>query len=74
MQKKMWAFFIKLSTNMWGDEGGTWEYSPFFPELITDDVTWKQVIDFLPSQGFNTVLIDVGDGMEYESHPGMVKR
>ena len=69
MQKKIWAFFLKLSTNMWGDEGGSWEYSPFFPELITDDVTWKQVVDFLPMQGFNTVLIDVGDGIQYESHP-----
>lgn len=69
MHKMMWAFFIKLSTNMWGDEGGTRKYSPFFPELITDDNVWREVVDFLPSQGINTVLIDVGDGIQYESHP-----
>ena len=69
MHKMMWAFFLKLSTNMWGDEGGTWKYSPFFPELITDDAVWREVVDFLPTQGINTVLIDVGDGIQYESHP-----
>ena len=69
MAKKMWAYMIMLSTNMWGDQGSTWTYAPYASELITDDEVWKQVIDFLPSQGFNTVLIDVGDGMEYETHP-----
>jgi len=69
MKKMIWGYFIKLSTNMWGDEGGTNKYSPYWPELITDDATWREVIDFLPSQGINTVLIDVGDGIQYESHP-----
>ena len=69
MHKMMWAFFIKLSTNMWGDEGGDNRYAPFFPEMITDDAVWREVIDFLPTQGFNTVLIDVGDGIQYETHP-----
>lgn len=69
MKKKMWAYMMKLSTNMWGDPGGTWKYAPYESELTTDDAVWKQVIDFLPSQGINTVLIDVGDAIEYESHP-----
>lgn len=69
MDQMMWTFFIKLSTNMWGDEGGTWKYSPFFPEMITDDSVWRKVIDYLPSQGINTVLIDVGDGIQYDTHP-----
>ena len=68
MQKKMWAFMIKLSANMWGDPGSTWKYAPFDEVLTTDDATWKQVVDFLPGQGINTVLIDVGDGIQYESH------
>lgn len=69
MDKMMWTFFLKLSTNMWGDPGGTWKYSPYFPELVTDEQVWREVVDFLPGQGINTVLIDVGDGMEYDSHP-----
>lgn len=54
---------------MWGDPGGNWPTAPFETELKTDDAVWKEVIDYLPSQGFNTVLIDVGDGIQYESHP-----
>lgn len=67
MKKKMWAFMIKLSSNMWRDqEGGL---SGFEKQLSTDDAVWREIIDFLPAQGINTVLIDVGDGLEYESHP-----
>lgn len=69
MHKKMWAFFIKLGPNMWGDPGSTWYAAPYREHMITEDEVWRQVIDFLPSQGFNTVLIDIGDGIEYESHP-----
>ena len=69
MSRRMWTYMLKLSTNMWGDPGSTWKYAPYCETLITEDAVWRQVVDFLPSQGFNTVLIDVGDGMQYESHP-----
>lgn len=69
MKKKMWAYMIGLSHNMWGELSGPGIYAPFEEELSTDDAVWKQVMDFLPSQGINTVLIDVGDGIEYETHP-----
>ena len=69
MQKKMWGYMIKLSSNMWGDPGGDLRYAPFEEKLKVDDAVWREVIDFLPAQGINTVLIDVGDGIEYESHP-----
>jgi hypothetical protein len=69
MKKKMWAYMLKLSTNMWGDPGSSLRYAPYSEKLVTDDEVWKQVIDFLPTQGFNTVLIDVGDAIQYESHP-----
>ena len=69
MHKMMWAYMIQLGENMWGDEGGTRRWAPFFPQLNTDDAVWREVIDFLPSQGFNTVLIDIGDAIQYESHP-----
>ncbi|MBE6981477.1 MAG: Tat pathway signal protein [Ruminococcaceae bacterium] len=70
MKDRIWAFLIQLSGNMWNDhKGGTGRHAPWFDELPTHEPTWKTVIDFLPSQGINTVLIDVGDGIEYESHP-----
>ena len=69
MQKKIWAYLIHLSKNMWGDPGCTHRYSRFSDTLDTDEEVWRQVIDFLPSQGIYTVVIDVGDGIQYESHP-----
>ena len=65
----MWAYLIHLSSNMWGDPGSREKYSRYDDYLITEDTVWKSVIGFLPSQGINTVLIDVGDAVEYESHP-----
>ena len=69
MKKKMWAYMIHLGKNMWGDPGSDSKYSVYSDKVITEDDVWKETIDFLPTQGFNTVLIDVADAIEYESHP-----
>lgn len=65
----MWAYLIQLSSNMWGESGANWPLMPWYDQLSTEDDIWKMVIDFLPSCGFNTVVIDVADGIEYETHP-----
>ena len=66
----MWAYLMHLSTNMWGEPGAEGrDLTPWQDHLTTEDDVWKKVIDFLPGCGFNTVLIDVGDGIQYESHP-----
>ena len=65
----MWAYLIHLSYNMWGDWDEKNPSKRYYQENITDDDTWNKVIDFLPSQGFNTVVIDVGDAIKYERHP-----
>lgn len=65
----IWAYLIHLSDNMWGDTEESTSGSPFHPQLKVDRNVWRQVIDFLPAQGFNTVLIDVGDAIQYDSHP-----
>ena len=67
--KKMWAYLMHLSDNMWGDPWSRIRWARYFPELATDETVWKNTIDFLPENGFNTVLIDVGDAIEYERHP-----
>lgn len=65
----MWAYLIHLSTNMWGDPGSRELYAPYYSPLRTDDRVWRETIDYLPGQGINTVLIDLGDAVQYESHP-----
>ena len=67
-KKMMWVYMLQLSNNMWGDPGSKW-LTPYQTEVTTDDTTWREVVDFLPLQGFNTVLIDIGDALQYETHP-----
>ena len=65
----IWAYLIHLSANMWGDTEDSKAYEPYRPQLVTEDEVWRQTVDYLPSQGFNTLVIDLGDGVQYESHP-----
>ncbi len=69
MNNKYWGYLIHLSDNMWGDPWSRIRWAHYFPELSLDEDVWKNTIDFLPSQGINMVLIDVGDAIEYERHP-----
>lgn len=65
---KLWTYLIHLSTNMWGDPGAKF-LKPYFEKFATEDKVWRDVIDFLPQKGFNTLLIDLGDAIVYDSHP-----
>ena len=69
MNEKYWGYLIHLSDNMWGDPWSRIRWAHYFPELALDEDVWKNTIDFLPAQGINMVLIDVGDAIEYERHP-----
>ena len=64
----IWAYLIHLSRNFW-DEDPLTPGIGYHPSMDTDYETWRQVIDFLPAQGINTVLIDLGDAVQYETHP-----
>ncbi len=76
--KKIWCFTMQLGYNMWRDAGSVPETrGPFqceatghyHHELMCDKTVWRRVIDLLPGFGVNTVLIDIGEGLQYESHP-----
>ena len=75
--EKIWSYLLHLGDNMWEDPlspkpkhpveaSGGWPYSDI---LRCDREVWRRVVDQLPSFGINTVLIDIGDAMQYESHP-----
>ena len=71
----MWATLVHLSTNMWFEEGNyrgnnpkTWRM-PAWPELRWDRTTWDAYMVQLKESGVNTIVLDVGDGLVYESHP-----
>ena len=77
MNKKYWTYLIHLSENMWSDTPvtkmggyGGWPDGPAFRDkLLCEDDIWDKVVSSLPSFGINTLLIDVGDGICFESHP-----
>jgi len=71
-QDLMWTFLIHLSCHMWHDwQSPTALYSlpPYEENNNTDLKMWDSVIQGLPQYGINTLLIDVGDAIQYETHP-----
>ncbi len=70
---KMWAYLIHLSCHMWWDENSPpWGMymPPFYQESNNTNLEiWDNTIKHLPEMGINTLVIDVGDAIQYESHP-----
>lgn len=75
----IWANLLHLSTNMWfdrqvkeevpgipKDELPLGQYQPY---LRFDDKLWQDLTKHMADVGMNMVLIDVGDGIQYQSHP-----
>ena len=73
--EKIWAFLIHLGSNMWAKKGTTWgrkihpEDFCYKDEMYCDKEVWRKVVDFLPAQGINTLVIDIGEGLLLDSHP-----
>ena len=69
----MWTFFIYLSTHMWVDEHtkpGSWFMpQPYKETNDTDIEVWDQTVKYLSEFKYNTLIIDLGDAVKYESHP-----
>ncbi len=57
--KKMLAILVHLSRNMWG----------FRETMDFDDAVWEKTLQKAADCGFNTIVLDVGDGVAYDSHP-----
>ncbi len=67
----VWALLVHLSFNMWGDRetsdvGKFWTYQPY---LRFDDDMWRDVMNEMVRAGVNMVVLDLGDGVLYRSHP-----
>lgn len=82
---KIWANLLHLSYNMWEDsiplkyrdenynctncqEAREWAH-PYRSFLTFDDPTWDILLNEMAGVGMNMVVIDVGDAIQYESHP-----
>ena len=74
---KIWAFFLNLGCNMWEDKWSPKHKHPiqvdtstrYYEITSTEKDTWKRIVDDLPSFGINMVVIDLGEGVRYDTHP-----
>ena len=75
---RIWSYTIQLGFNMWRDETSVPEVDAEFQcqssghyqhTMLTDRETWRHVVDKLPSFGINMLVIDLGEGVQYKSHP-----
>lgn len=81
MKDMLFTYLIHLSTNMWNDRDSL-VYKNFTEEQkdeVLEDLQvewdkWDELIAFLSKNGFNTLLIDVGDAVVYERHPELAIR
>ena len=68
----IWASLIHLGFNMWGDREApeAWfEYVCAKPYLRFDYNLWTELLEKMAAVGMNMVVIDLGEGIKYESHP-----
>ena len=73
--KFMWTYLIHLSTHMWLDEhfkSKSWfsvTSQPYSENNNVDLKIWDDTIKYLSECQYNTLVVDVGDAIKYESHP-----
>jgi hypothetical protein len=84
-EKLIWADLLHLSYNMWEDntppkyrdenyncttcqEAREWAHG-YRPGLTFDEPVWDALLKEMAAIGMNMVVIDLGDGIQYESHP-----
>lgn len=71
--KMMWAFLIHLGYNMWREEDAPYiedysEYTNASDTMRFNKETWDEIIEHAASAGINTLIIDIGEGVRFESH------
>lgn len=68
----IWANLLHLSTNMWADNDRPDLPTPHWcakPYLRFENGLWTDITGKMGESGFNMVVIDVGDGIQFASHP-----
>ena len=67
----MWAYLLHLGYNMWNeaDNFNVEGYIRASDTLRFDEDTYRQIIAALRDAGCNTIMLDIGEGIQYQSHP-----
>jgi len=74
--KMLWGYLVHLGYNMWEDHGAEHRLHPDeridYPartRLRCQEEAWDDYVEKLPAHGINLLVIDLGEGVRYESHP-----
>jgi hypothetical protein len=73
----LWGNLLHLSYNMWNDHVRTSADDPhllYDPALRFDEGLWNDLLQQMAQAGMNLVVLDLGDGVRYESHPEIAVR
>lgn len=65
--KLIWGNLLHLGHNMWGDTPRA--YTPPDEKLSCQDAVWEKLTNLMADSGLNMVVIDLGEGIQYKSHP-----
>ena len=73
-KRKMWAILLRLGVNTNAKPGDCRPYEMedeyrYHESLFCDKDTWRKVTEYFPTQGINTVVIDINEGVKLDSHP-----
>lgn len=70
-EERIWGYLLHLGYNMWADRDAEREltYYTARPYLQCDDAVWNDLLPKLAEAGANMVVIDLGEGVRYDSHP-----
>ncbi len=71
-KEKIWGYLIHLGYNMWWESDAPRmgdEYLNASNVLRFDKEVWDELLTHMVDAGINTVVIDLGEGVQYQSHP-----
>lgn len=74
---KIKATVIQVGRNMWSDKPGrapiplceSQVWLPYYETLDKDIPMVRKVVEFAAKEGMNTILLCLGEGLQYDSHP-----
>lgn len=66
---KIWGCLLHLSYNFWVEYSTPSPYRGYRPYLQLSESLWNDATEKMAKSGMNLVVIDLGDGVKYESHP-----
>ena len=60
----IWSLYAMLGTNMWYHEND---------RVLFDDEAWDKIVTAAAENGINQIVLDLGEGVRYASHPELAK-